>query len=240
MKSYIYRLLGLALFFVFCYHLDSLLEVLFEHTDFFAATSPPADMSWWEQLWESGKAFIFEKIGDFIEFLLVISSKLFWPFLFAAIAVPLLLPRMFAVRNRWSATLAIILTISSVFIFSWIKDDLAVLWNSLKGLSLPDSVEIGYLAAHLKWALVIFAINVTIIYIFLYRILHKFKMEQLLYFFVLLANAFYILLPDPIIGEVDDVVGLFVTAFLSLAIFIDRIFTTTSSRPATQTSDAQQ
>jgi hypothetical protein len=221
----LYRTLFIALFFFLCYNLDMLVDAILSRTDFFAPAEYDITLSWWERMYEAGKYFFLEKLGDIIEGLILLASKLFWPFLFAAVAIPLSLPRRLAERNKWSAFLGVLLTIVSVVLFYFIKNDLAVLWQAIKSLSFAELDTFGDLIFKIKWAVVLFAINLTVLFTFFYRLLHTLKMEQLLYFFVLTANAFYIVMLDPVPGEVDDVLGVVVTAFLSLALFFDRLMT---------------
>lgn len=221
----LYRALFIALFFFLCYNLDLLVDAILSRTSFFAPAEYDSTLSWWERMYEASKYFLLAKLGDIIEGLILLASKLFWPFLFAAVAIPISLPRSLAERNKWSAFLSVFLTVASIVLLYFIKNDLAMLWQSVKSLSLAEMDSFGGLVFKIKWAVVLFAINLTVLYTFFYRLLHTLKMEQLLYFFVLTANAFYIVMLDPIPGEVDDVLGVVVTAFLSLALFFDRLMT---------------
>ncbi|MFQ5633448.1 MAG: hypothetical protein ACE5I1_32170, partial [bacterium] len=162
-------------------------------------------------------------LGELLEGLIVLASKLFWPFLFAAVAIPFSLPQTIKERNKWSMGMSVLLTIISIIVLVYIKNDLVALWQSIKSLRFSELGMLSGIVEKVKWAMVLFAINLTVLYTFLYRVLHSIKMEQLLYFIVLVTNALYIVMLDPVPGEVDDVLGVVVTAFLSLALFFDRL-----------------
>jgi len=219
----LYRVLFISLFFVLCYNIDILVERVFERTDFFAPRVEDNTQGWWDQIYGAGRSFILEKLGELLEGLIVLASKLFWPFLFAAVAIPFSLPSKINERNKWSMGMSVLLTIISVIVIVYIKNDMAALWQSIKSLRFSDLSMLSGIVTKVKWAMVLFAINLTVLYTFLYRVLHSIKMEQLLYFIVLITNAFYIVMLDPVPGEVDDVLGVVVTAFLSLALLFDRL-----------------
>ena len=221
----LFRILGLAAFFVLCYHLDSLLEMLFARTDFFQPAVETAPQGWFDRLtnWVSSTAYA--TAGTMLERLTVIASKIVWPFLFAAVAVPVLLPHRRRARNRWSAALTAVLTVISVILFLLIKNDFAALWHAVKNWYTVDVALMSGVILKIKSAMVCIAINLTLFYIWLYRMLHAVKLEQMLYFLTLCVNALYVILPDPIPGAVDDAIGIVVTAFLSMAIFLDRLLT---------------
>lgn len=219
------RVVLLVVFFAFCSHLDAIVAFVLAHTEFFQPQVAPKDAGWLQNLYHYGRTFVLEKLGDFIESLLILLSKLLWPFLFAAVAVPVTLPRPYRLRNRWSLTLLGI-SLLAVLVLGWlIRSDFFAFWHSLSGLTFVETGRLSAAAQKLGWAMVVVAISLVLGFTLAYRVLHRYKLEQLLYLFALLANAFYVLLLDPIPGEVDDAASLFITCFLAMAVLIDRLLT---------------
>lgn len=207
--------------FLFCYHLDYFVGRLLDHV--LLANPAPYDYSqnWWDLALQFGVRHLRQGLNEFLRLLAVLASRIFWPFLFAAIAVPLSLPRRFGLRNTWSIGLSAVFLLAAAVLLRLIQSDMAQLWAAASSLEIPQLERAGAAVAKIKWVMLVTALGLTFLYTLLYRVLRRYGVEQVLVLLMLAANIVYIFLLDPIPGEVDDVLGLLVTFFLSIAVFID-------------------
>lgn len=232
------RLAIIVALFWLCYHLDAIVDRVFTPAAFIMEREIDENRSWWELAYwfdvayDYGRDMFLAGLQRFLKWLALLASKIFWPFVFAAIAVPIALPRPFRLRNWWSFMLAGVFTLIFLLQAGELKEQILLLWQTLKSMKFAEVKNYTPIFAKLEWAVVSLAIALTLLYTLTYRLLHQIKMEQLLYFVVLSLNVLYILLLDPIAGEVDDVIGLILTAFLSLSIWLDRLLTRPSKQPA--------
>ena len=222
------RVLLLSLLLAGSYHLDTLVDQYIDPAWLAPTVQADEEAGWWDRLIARGESVMWEKGGELLKTLLYYASKLLWPFLFAALAVPLALPRDFAQRNWWALGVLAVGSIILVLLSSRLLADFTLVWQNVKRLQFEQLAEHGGALTRLKWGMAVVAIELVTAFTLAYRLLHRIKMEQLLYFFLLLFNTLYIIMPDFLIGEIDDVFGVIVSMFLALAVWIDRMMTTTS------------
>lgn len=222
------RVLLLSLLLAGTYHLDTLVDRCVDPAWLTPTVQPAEDAGRWNRLLARGENWAWEKGGELLKTLLYYACKLLWPFLFAALAVPLTLPRGFAQRNWWALGVIAVCSIVIILLYSQLHDDFGLVWQNVKRFQFEQLAAQGDTLTRLKWGMAVVAIELVTAFTLAYRLLSRVKMEQLLYFFLLLFNAVYIIMPDFLIGEIDDVFGVIVSMFLALAVWIDRLMTTTS------------